>query len=138
MAQPLGSGRKQPLAGHVARLEKLGIEHQLQFAGLVFLVLAPPKLQKLVVGDEFQLARFSRSWRRNTRWCSCGGQRAEGTFPEAAVAQDPLDDALVPPLDEADDLHLAAAARAFQWIDFVHPPRHSRFADRRPATSPTQ
>lgn len=61
------SGRKKPLAGRVARLEKLGIEYQLQLAQLVFLVLSPPKFQELFIRDEIQLARFCRTWRGGAR-----------------------------------------------------------------------
>ena len=84
-AQTSRTGRKQPLAGHVARLEKLGIEYQLQLAQLVFLGLSPPKFQELSIRDEFQLARFCRTWRGSKRGRSRGGERAERAFPETAV-----------------------------------------------------
>jgi len=64
------SARKHPLAGRVARLEKLGIEYQLQLAQLVFLVLAALILQELAVGEQFQLAGRCRTWRGSKRGSS--------------------------------------------------------------------
>ena len=41
---------------------ELGIEYRLQLAQLVFLVLATLILQKLAVGNQFQLVRRRRTW----------------------------------------------------------------------------
>ena len=86
-AQTGRSDSKRPLVDTVARLKKLGIEYQLQLAQLVFLVLAALILQELVVRDKLQLARFGRTWHRNTRWRSGGGQRSDRSFPPTEVAR---------------------------------------------------
>jgi len=51
----------------------LGIKHPSQFVRLVCPILAPQKLQGLIVRDEWALARFGRTRNRNTRWRSGGG-----------------------------------------------------------------
>lgn len=52
----------RPLVDSVARLKELGIEYQLQLAQLHFLVPATLILQKLAVGNQFQLVRRRRTW----------------------------------------------------------------------------
>ncbi len=44
---------------------------------------------------------------------------ADETLPQAAVAEDSLDDIRLSTFDETDDLHCAATFGTFQWIDFV-------------------
>ncbi len=49
------------------------------------------------------------------------GARTDWTFPLPTVAEDPLDHVTLATLDEGNDLHLPATARALQRVDFVHP-----------------
>lgn len=117
------------IAARSHALQELRIENQLQFAWRTRLCLLTPVLQELVIEDQRKLARpggVCRGWSPG----SC--ERADRAFPVAHMPQNPFDHICLATFDEADDLHPAAAVRALQGIDLVHPP-HEIIAYLRPS-----
>ncbi|MDE0938248.1 MAG: hypothetical protein OSA89_20260 [Mariniblastus sp.] len=61
-------------------------------------------------------AAEGKPWVWRCAWCGVGAER---TFPPSTAPEYPLDHFCLATFNEADDLHLATAARAYQRIDFV-------------------
>ena len=102
-----------------SRLQKFGIEHQLQLAGRFPIGFPVLRLQRFEVCHELGIGENCRKlfrWVRRCAWCGVGAER---TLPPSTAPEYPLDHCCLATFNEADDLHLATAARAYQRIDFV-------------------
>jgi len=125
-ARRSGASRAQPPCEALLAAESLQIfwiEHQLQLARLdrLTLTLKPLGLEKIGVRHEFQIGRCIGKSTSAARRRARIGQRADRSLPQPTVAENALDDFLLSALDEADDLHPAAAVRALQGVDLVDP-----------------
>ncbi len=101
------------------RLQKLGVEDQLNLAKCLRMPLTKLGFEKLASRNQRE---FARGWRQQWlggRRCSRRSMGEDETLPKPAVAENSLDDIRLSTFDETDDLHCAAAFRTFQWIDFV-------------------
>jgi hypothetical protein len=119
-------------------LKKFRIEHQLQLArrfrwGLATIGLDTLGRLVLEIRNDFEIVLSGCSIRR-VGWRTRAGAGPQRSFPKSAVAEDFLNDVALAALDEAHNLHLPAAARTLQCVDFVHPLDEHRPSGHRPRT----